>query len=251
MEIHQAAAVGFDRASDAYERGRPGYPRQAVESLTQALDLDPASVVVDLAAGTGKLTRELLHTGARVIAVEPVAGMRAVLSRSCPQAEVVDGIAEELPLPDASADAVTVAQAFHWFDGERALAEIDRVLRPAGRLALIWNERDLRQPIQAELERLFDRHRGSTPSYRDTHWRDAFAATGLFEPAGEHRFDHFQRLDAEGLVNRVGSVSFVAALPEVERERLLHEVRTLARGQGGEVELAYETDVFVYSKSPL
>jgi ubiquinone/menaquinone biosynthesis C-methylase UbiE len=248
VNVHRAASVGFDRAADAYEEGRPGYPDQAVEWLAGELGLVAGSMVVDLAAGTGKLTRELVRTGARVIAVEPVAGMRSLLAESCPQAEVVEGTAEELPLPAASADAVTVAQAFHWFDGERALEEIDRVLRPTGKLALIWNVRDMRQPLQAAMEKLLEPHRGSTPSHRSAYWRDAFAATSRFRDADTRRFRQVQRLDIDGLVNRVGSISFVAALPDAERERLLREVRALVRDEAGEVELFYDTEMSIYAK---
>jgi SAM-dependent methyltransferase len=249
VDVHRAAAVGFDRAADAYEHGRPGYPPPAVRWLTRALGLGPGSVVVDLAAGTGKLTRELILTGAQVIAVEPVAGMRAVLGESCPKADALDGTAEAIPLATASADAITVAQAFHWFDGERALAEIHRVLRPTGKLALIWNLRDMRQPLQAALEKLLDPQRGSTPSHRGSQWRDAFTATGLFRLANSRRFRNVQRLDTDGLANRVASTSFVAALPDLERERLLDEVRTLAREQGGEVDLEYDAEVSIYARA--
>jgi SAM-dependent methyltransferase len=249
VNVHRTASVGFDRAADAYEQGRPGYPQEAVEWLTRKLGLAAgSSVVVDLAAGTGKLTRELVLTGARVIAVEPLAAMRAQLTESCPQAEVVDGTAEELPLPAASADAVTVAQAFHWFDGERALAESDRVLRPTGKLALVYNLRDMRQPLQNELEKLLGPHRGTTPSHRG-HWRDAFTATGLFQLASSKGFRQVQRLDSDGLVNWVGSISFVATLPDAERGRLLSEVRALAREDAGGVELEYDTEISIYAKA--
>jgi SAM-dependent methyltransferase len=127
-----AASMGFARAAAAYERGRPGYPSAAVDFLAARLRLGPGRRVVDLAAGTGTLARSLPATGAEVIAVEPVAEMRAALPA---RARAVDGTAE------ASADAVAVAQAFHWFDGDAALAEIHRVLRPGGALALVWNRR--------------------------------------------------------------------------------------------------------------
>ena len=127
------------------------------------------------------------------------------------------------------------------------MTEIDRVLLPTGNLALVWNLRNMRQPLQAALEKLFDRHRGSTPSHRSSQWRDAFTATGLFRLADTRRFRNVQRLDADGLVNRVASMSFVAALPDLERERLLDEVRALAREQGGEMDLEYEVEVSIYT----
>ena len=132
-------AASFARSADAYERARPGYAPEAVAALVERLDLGPGSVVVDLAAGTGKLARQLVPSGARIIAVEPLAEMRSLVPAGI---EVLDGTAEAIPLPTASADAVTVAQAFHWFDAEAARREIERVLRPGGLLALVSNRRE-------------------------------------------------------------------------------------------------------------
>jgi ubiquinone/menaquinone biosynthesis C-methylase UbiE len=128
--VHQAAR-GFEQAADAYERARPTYPQAAVAWLCERLAVRRGRRVLDLAAGTGKLTRSLVAAGADVVAVEPIAAMR---ERLPPEVEALDGTAEAIPLPGASVDAVTVAQAFHWFDAEPALAEIHRVLRPGGTL---------------------------------------------------------------------------------------------------------------------
>src|SRR3954471_9902173 len=142
--MHPVAAAGFASAADVYERARPSYPVEAVEWMARRTGLGPGSTVVDVGAGTGQLTRPLPATGARVVAIEPVAEMRAKLDGF----ESHDGTAEELPLADASADVITVAQAFHWFDHARALPELHRVLRPGGHLALFWNSRDLGDPVQ-------------------------------------------------------------------------------------------------------
>ena len=131
-------ARSFDRAAEEYERGRPGYADAALD----ALGLPADSVVLDLAAGTGKLTRQLVPRFARVIAVEPLDGMRAQLERVVPGAEALVGTAESIPLDDDSVDAVFVAEAFHWFGTSAALDEIARVLRPGGTLAVLFNERD-------------------------------------------------------------------------------------------------------------
>jgi SAM-dependent methyltransferase len=229
--VHRAAEVGFARSAQAYERGRPGYPDDAVDRLVEAL---PGRQVVDLAAGTGKLTRALTARGLDVVAVEPIAEMRAAIA---PPARAVDGTAEAIPLPDASADAVTVAQAFHWFDGDRALAEIHRVLRPGGVLALIWNRRRIGDPIHRALEELLAPHRAAVPAERSERWREAFDRTTLFEPLDLERFDNQQVLDADGLVDRIGSISFVASLQDGAREALLDDVRALAAG--GSVTLRY------------
>ena len=145
MPVHEVA-LGFDSTAAAYERGRPDYPPAAVEALVEALAIGPASTVVDLGAGTGKLTRLLVPTGARVVAVEPLAGMRAELATAVRGVEVLDGTAEAMPLGDGRADAVVAAQAFHWFADHQSLSEIHRVLRPGGGLGLVWNVRDQSVP---------------------------------------------------------------------------------------------------------
>ena len=138
--------LGFAHAAfttaDVYERGRSGYPDEAVACLVSELGIGAGSTVVDLAAGTGKLTRLLVPTGARVVAVEPVADMRRQLAQVVSEARPVAATAEHLPIAGGTVDALTVAQAFHWFDPDRALAEIHRVLRPGGRLGIVGNRAD-------------------------------------------------------------------------------------------------------------
>jgi SAM-dependent methyltransferase len=233
--IHAAAAVGFGRSAAAYERGRPGYPDAAVDRLVAAL---PGRRVVDLAAGTGKLTRALVARGCEVVAVEPVATMRALIE---PPAVAVDGVAEATGLAAASADAVTVAQAFHWFDGPRALAEIHRILRPGGVLALLWNRRDTRDALQARITALLEPYRGAVPAHRDGAWRAAIEESERFGALREQTFANEQVVDADGLADRVGSISFVAAMGEEERAALLDEVRALAGG--GTVTLRYVVEL--------
>ncbi len=239
--IHEAAATGFARAADAYERGRPGYPAEALVPLA----LSPELTVVDLAAGTGKLTRPLVASGATVIAVEPVAEMRAALPASV---RALRGTAERIPLDPGSADLVTVAQAFHWFDGDRALAEIHRVLRPGGRLALLWNRRGDDDPVNRAIDAVLARHRADTPSFGADQWRAAFDRTTLFGPLEEHFFGNEQVLDADGLADRVGSISFVASLPLAERARVLVAARALAAE--GPVSVPYRTEVQVAARLP-
>jgi ubiquinone/menaquinone biosynthesis C-methylase UbiE len=236
--LHPAASEGFARCAGAYERGRPGYPAAAVDFLAARLRLGPGRTVVDLAAGTGKLTRPLLATGADVVAVEPVAEMRAALPAA---ARALDGTAESTPLATASADAVTVAQAFHWFDGDAALAEIHRVLRPAGSLAIVWNRRRMDDPLNRAVEELIAPYRGHAPALRTNAWRVAFERTELFGPLEEHAFPNEQSLDADGLVDRVASISFIAALAEAERAGVLRAVRALAGD--GPVIVRHDTEV--------
>jgi SAM-dependent methyltransferase len=240
MDVHPIAAAGFGSSADAYERGRPDYPSAAIGWLAQRVGLGADVTVVDLAAGTGKLSRALAATGARLIAVEPVEAMRRAIG---PEISAIEGWAEAVPLPDASADVVTVGQAFHWFDGDAALAEIHRVLRSAGWLALLWNVRRLEDPVQAALEDLISSHCEHVPRHRTGAWREAFARTSLFGPLEERGFPHEQLLDAERLAARVGSISAIAALADDERSRVLEEVRALAAR--GPVKLRYVCEVQV------
>jgi SAM-dependent methyltransferase len=225
MGVHPIAAAGFGSSADAYERGRPDYPGSAIRWLARRVGLGPGVTVVDLAAGTGKLSRSLAATGARVIAVEPVEAMRRAIG---PEIETVEATAEAVPLPDRLAQVVTVGQAFHWFDGDAALAEIHRVLHPGGSLALLWNTRRLEDPIHMSIEELVRRHCERVPRHRTGTWRKAFARTDLFGPLEEACFPHEQLLDREGLAARVGSISAIAALPEGERSQILERVRSLA-----------------------
>jgi SAM-dependent methyltransferase len=239
--VHHAAATGFARSVEAYERARPDYPPEAIAYLARALDLrrtDPPRVVVDLAAGSGKLTRPLARLGCEVIAVEPVDEMRAAIGDS---ARALSGTAEAIPLPDDSADAVTVGQAFHWFDGRAALAEIERVLRPGGGLALVWNRRPVEtSDLHAALSEIMAPYRGDAPAHASGAWRAAFAGRELTE----WTFAFTQLLDADRLADRVGSTSFIAALDEGERSSVLERVRALA-GEGP-VEVPYVCEIHLW-----
>lgn len=247
-DIHPAAREGFSREAGAYERSRPGYPPSALAWLVRRLGLAPGVTVLDLAAGTGKLSRELAATGADVIAVEPVAAMRAALERLVPAARALDGTAEAIPLPDGVAAAVTVAQAFHWFDGDRALAELHRVLAPGGALALVWNRRDLSDPTQEALRAVLDRRRGETPAHRTDAWRAAFERTPHFGPLEEVSFPNVQWLDAEGLVARALSTSFIGALDADGRREVVAEVLAIAERLPERFPLPHATEIQVAAR---
>lgn len=234
-----AAASAFGPAAADYELARPSYPPEALDVVVRELGVGPGARVLDLAAGTGKLTRLLAATGAAVTAVEPVPGMRARIEATSPDVTAVDGTAEDIPFPDASFDVVTVAQAFHWFEPAPALAEIARVLRPGGGLALIWNVRDERVPWVSDFTELVVEVGGGRPysSYRVATAEDAVAGplrdvpeSGAFDALHLARFRNDIPATIDEVVDRAASTSFIAALPEAERVAGLACVRTLLEG---------------------
>jgi SAM-dependent methyltransferase len=225
--VHPVAQAGFAEAG-LYERARPGYPPEAVAWLVEHLSFRPSTVAVDLAAGTGKLTRLLVACGATLVAVEPVAGMRTVLAGLCRGVPVVAGSAERLPLRTGSVDAVTVAQAFHWFDADVAFAELHRVLHPGGRVGLVWNVRDRRVDWVDRIWAVMDRVERRAP-WRD-HDRpdeDVLGRRAGFGPLHRATFHHHDPVTADGVVDRFRSVSHVAVLPEPEQAAVLAEVRAI------------------------
>ncbi len=229
MPIDDVAARGFEAGAAAYEAARPGYPDEAIAVVRDEAGVGATTRVLDLAAGTGKLTRRLVELGASVLAVEPVVAMRSQLSLVLPDIEAVDGSAEAIPVDDASVDVVTVAQAFHWFDAPSALAEIARVLRPGGRLVLLWNERDEATPWVAEMSRLISWHERTVSRYQHVNWPEIVRASGRFSPLDERVITWDQQVTRELLGDRVRSISYIAAMPIPQRERLVSEVVHLAR----------------------
>jgi SAM-dependent methyltransferase len=247
--IHRAAEVGFQLGAAEYERGRPDYPEDAVRTLGEELRLVPGSVVLDLAAGTGKLTRQLAPFGCTLVAVEPVEAMRATLAELLPDALVVAGKAEAIPLGDATMDAAVVAQAFHWFDPDAAFAELHRVLRPGGRLGIVYNVRDETVPLMREITRIIQRYRGDTPSHESGGWRETLDGTDRFTSPQKASFPHLHRMDPDGVVDRILSISFIAMLPPAEREAVTTEIRALLQSDPttagrDEIALPYGTDVY-------
>jgi ubiquinone/menaquinone biosynthesis C-methylase UbiE len=239
MPIDDVAARGFQAGAAAYETARPGYPDEAVALLSAELGITTGTTVCDLAAGTGKLTRRLVDLGARVTAVEPVEAMREQASATVPDADVIDGTAEGIPLPDASVDVVTVAQAFHWFDAQPALSEIARVLTPGGGLALLWNERDERTAWVAEMSRLIRWHERTVSRYQHVDWAEVVAASQRFTPLEERAVHWDQPMTREVLADRVRSISYVAVMPTAERERLAAEVAALVARRPEPFDLPY------------
>ncbi len=254
-ELH-ATARGFDEVADAYERSRPSYPRAALDVLVHDLGIADGRTVLELGAGTGKLTRLLVDRGAHVVAVEPLPAMRAELARRVPAARVLAGSAEAIPLPDAGdhrepPTAAVAAQAFHWFDAEAAFAELHRVLPLDSWFAVLFNRRDLADAGQAAIDELLLPFRGDTPSWGSDAWRDDLREPTGFRVTRRAAFAHTQQLDRAGLRARVASVSFVAQLDTASRDALAEQVdrRFAELASDGRVALAYVTELTVMRRT--
>jgi SAM-dependent methyltransferase len=250
--VHRTAHA-FSGAASVYEETRPGYPPEALAWLAGQLPLGPGRRVLDLAAGTGKLTRGLVELGASVIALEPVRGMRETLARTVPGVEIVAGVAQAIPLRTASVDAITVAQALHWFANAESVEEMHRVLRPGSLLAVVWNRRDLSDPLQAWLDRIMAPLRSDTPSGTSGEWRRALEAphggSPRFIPVAQLHTPWRQPIDVDGVAGRVASVSFVAAMDSSARQELLEEVRNEARRYPPPLTLPHTAEVFCYRRA--
>jgi SAM-dependent methyltransferase len=253
--VHETAASGFGAAAEEYERSRPDYPGPAVETLVGELGIADGRRLLELGAGTGKLTRMLTGTGAAIVAVEPVEPMRRHLSAELPDVSAVAGAAEALPFGEATFDAAVAAQAFHWFDGERALSELHRALRPGGRLGLMWNLKDESVSWVAALREIIEPYEREAPRAKTGMWRRAFDETELFGELQHRSFRHEQPLDAAGLVTRIESVSFIARLATSERDGVLDRVRQLADTHPDlsgreDFSLPYVTDLYWCARRP-
>jgi ubiquinone/menaquinone biosynthesis C-methylase UbiE len=230
-------ALSFGGVADAYERGRPTYPQEAVAWLLG----DQPAIVLELGAGTGKLTRVIAGLGHDVHATDPDAAMLEILERELPGVRTARAGAEEIPLPDSSVDAVIAGQAFHWFDLDRALPEIARVLRPGGRVCLLWNLRNEKIPWVRRLGALI----GSPEEQRD--WAQALIFSELFGFVEDRTFSHWQTIDRHSVQDLVLSRSSVAVLDAEARAAKLAEVVAFydefGRGYDG-MQLPYNTHCF-------
>jgi ubiquinone/menaquinone biosynthesis C-methylase UbiE len=243
MPLHPLAQ-NFASVAEAYERGRPEYPPAAIGALTAELGLAPDARVLDLAAGTGKLTRALVAAGVDVVAVEPQGALREALAGSVGEERVLDGLAEQIPLTDDSLDAVTVADAIHWFDHAPALAEISRVLRPGGGLAVLVTAADWSGASWAdELGRMLMGLRPDHPHFDGPAWQDSVRESGGWSEPREIRVTASQPTSPQRLRDHIESFSWVAAMPEGERAELLARVEATIRAGETPSELPFHVAI--------
>jgi ubiquinone/menaquinone biosynthesis C-methylase UbiE len=226
-DVHSKARTGFCNAAQTYTRGRPDYPAELLAWLRQVLALGIDKTAIDLGAGTGKFTKLLLQTGATAIAVEPVDAMRIEFAAALPEVRAITGTAQTMNLPDAISDAVLCAQAFHWFSTEESLAEIHRVLKPGGKLGLVWNVRDESVDWVAAITSIIAPYEADTPRYYKKEWQRPFKGP-LFSDLREARFayEHIGT-PQQVVVDRFLSVSFIAALSETERTKVAQQLAGL------------------------
>ncbi|HEV2636280.1 MAG TPA: class I SAM-dependent methyltransferase [Actinocrinis sp.] len=247
--MHRAAEIGYQLAARDYERVRPSYPLRSLGVLADALDLGPGKSVADLGAGTGKFTRLLALTGARVIAVEPVAAMRERLAEVLPQITVTAGLAEATGLPEHSVDVVVAAQAWHWFDAPAALAEARRVLRPGGALALVWNTLDMTVPWVAEYSRIYQLWRtDAVPGHGDGIWRGILDGRPGWGPLHEAHVENPYLTDREGVLGQALTSSVISALDETSRTQIRGQLEAVLdrheQTRGTRIEIPYVTDLY-------
>jgi SAM-dependent methyltransferase len=251
VSLHPTAQDGYTRAAAAYERGRPDYPAAAVGWLAPRLHLAPGRLLVDLGAGTGKLTRQLVPFGARVVAVEPVEEMARRLRQAVAGVEVLVATAASTGLPSGTVDAASAGQSFHWFADRESIREIHRILRPRGRLGLVWNRRDPRSELWREITELIQPYRDDTPDHQSRAWRRQLEESALFGPLESRAFPHEQLVSPEQLVDRVLSNSYLAVLSgpvQTEiRQRVLELAARSQLQEGHPLTLAYRAEVYACS----
>lgn len=249
-DIHAAAQLGFTKEAQTYLRGRPDYPAGILPWLGDAMGLVAGKAALDLGAGTGKFTKLLAQTGAQVTAVEPVVAMRAQFAQTLPSLRLLAGSAEAIPLETASVDAVLCAQAFHWFASVAALTEIRRVLRPGGKLGLVWNVRDESVDWVAAITQIVTPYEGDAPRFYKGDWRKPFAKGAHFGAMTQTTFDYRHDGPAQQVIlDRFMSVSFIAALPAPEQVKIAARLRALIDShpalQGREtIGFPYQTEAY-------
>lgn len=228
MTVHQSAEHGYTLQIQSYEEGRPNYPRKEVINwLLNDLDLSSSSRVIDLGAGTGKFISYLQAITTNIVAIEPVLAMRQQLQQNYSNIEIIDGTAAQMPIADESIDVIICAQSFHWFAGEQALQEMNRVLKPNGKLGLIWNVRDEKITWVSDLSAIINSYEEDTPRFHTMDWRKFFPNKFFTDlkliQAANNIFGSVEDI----IIKRTLSVSFIAKLPTDEQDKVIAKLRGL------------------------
>lgn len=206
--------------------------------------------MIEIGAGTGKFTRQLVAAGVDIVVVEPVEAMRAVFGANLPGIDVRPGTAEALPAEDRSFDTVVVAQSFHWFDYAAALDEIARVLRPRGHLVTVWNVKAGDGDWYRRYMEIVDRHADDAPRHADMRWRRAIDDDARFDLVDDWRIDNSQSMDHEGVVARALSTSFIGALPDDTKAAIADELRQALIGVGTPIRFPYRGELQAWTAAP-
>lgn len=230
-ELHAAVQYGFSRSADLYDRARSGYPPAVADRLFKNLKLNPNSRVLELAAGTGKFTERLRQATSDLTVVEPMAAMRELLQSRMPDVRVMDAIAEAVPLPAASFDFIFAATAYHWFDPDESYSELHRLLRPGGGVGLIWttwSSENLPEWYRA-IRKLILPFEGTAPRYKHMKWREPFDKNDEFQMLQFERYDVSRAMTMAEIIDRMLSISYVSALPDLVFHALRREMEEILK----------------------
>jgi ubiquinone/menaquinone biosynthesis C-methylase UbiE len=238
--VHESANSGYSRNANVYNSGRPTYHPDLARRV---VDRYGGGVVVELGAGTGIFTRQIVDLGASVIAIEPVVSMRSALVEAVPEADVRLGAAEDIPLGDHSADTIVASQSFHWFNYRDALDEIHRVIKPGGHLVTVWNVRDESVDWVASYTKIVDTYVGDTPRHRNMGWRRAINSDARFGSVDEWRIDNPYPTTPDGVIKRALSTSFIGAQPDSVQDDVAGEIRALVEPLGEQFDYPYTSQL--------
>lgn len=253
-QIHPTAQKGFSSAAELYQQVRPSYPQELKNWLKDQLQIQKNDIVVDLGAGTGKFIPYLQDVCSQVIAVEPVAEMLSQLQQHYPEVQTLQASSQNLPLATSTVDAVICAQSFHWFANLTSLQEIHRILKPAGHLGLIWNQRDIGVDWVKALADLIEPFEGNTPRYHRGQWREVLKQQTLFHRENLQIFEQKHVGSVEQVVSkRLLSTSFIAAMPTHQQQQFKQQFEKIVQDYTGKstqdlIEFPYVTYAYHWQK---
>ena len=248
--LHPAAQHGFSSAAKLYQDVRPNYPQDIIVWLTQDLQLNEQSKVIDLGAGTGKFLDYLKQATANIVAVEPIAEMLEQLKIVHPEVQTQQAFSHQILLNSNSIDAILCAQSFHWFANNETLAEIHRLLKPDGHLGLVWNQRDESVDWVKALADFIAEYETDTPRFHSQEWQKVFLDQKLFKLENEKKFSHHQTGSVENVVSkRLLSTSFIAAMPALKQLELklkFEEIVEQFTGKKAQDEISFPYQIYAY-----